>query len=498
MFRFNIRPPPKPPVSRTIDMLSNRQTLISAYRSFDILTAVFSFALAGWVTHSIQNGDLSIYAYLDMRMKAQNVGLFLLFIYLWQFIFLESALYRSRRLSTRREEVYDLLKATSKGTLLLCIASLAFNITMITPLFILLFWASTSLICLSGRLFLRRLLEWLRLRGRNIRNMLIVGTNERAVRLCRNIESRPELGYRLLGYVDGDWRGNGVFQKTGYPIISDFENFPAFLRANAVDEVILCLPVKSFYDQICSISHTCEEQGILVRYLTNLFDTKLARVKADHIEGEPVICQYTGSIEGWQAGIKRLCDIVFSSMLLLGLSPLLLLIALVVKITSPGPVLFVQERIGLNKRRFPCYKFRSMVSDAENRQAALESLNEVSGPVFKIENDPRITDIGRILRKTSMDELPQLINVLKGEMSLVGPRALPVRDYNGFREDWHRRRFSVRPGITGLWQVSGRSSVSFERWMELDMRYIDQWSLWLDARILAQTIPAVLRGTGAC
>jgi len=173
-------------------------------------------------------------------------------------------------------------------------------------------------------------------------------------------------------------------------------------------------------------------------------------------------------------------------------------IALLIKVMSPhGPILFRQQRLGLNKRLFTIYKFRTMVPDAEQRIHTLEHLNEATGPVFKIKNDPRITPIGRILRKTSLDELPQLFNVLKGDMSLVGPRPLPGRDYRGFNEDWQRRRFSVRPGITCLWQVNGRNSVPFEHWMQLDLQYIDKWSLWLDFQILARTIPAVLKGSGA-
>jgi lipopolysaccharide/colanic/teichoic acid biosynthesis glycosyltransferase len=157
----------------------------------------------------------------------------------------------------------------------------------------------------------------------------------------------------------------------------------------------------------------------------------------------------------------------------------------------------MQERVGLNKRRFRIYKFRTMVPNAEKLMAKLEDRNEVSGPVFKIKNDPRITPIGRVLRRTSIDELPQLFNVLKGDRSLVGPRPLPVRDYEGFNEDWQRRRFSVKPGITCLWQVSGRSGISFDQWMLLDMQYMDEWSLWLDFKILAKTVPAVLKGSGA-
>jgi exopolysaccharide biosynthesis polyprenyl glycosylphosphotransferase len=210
-----------------------------------------------------------------------------------------------------------------------------------------------------------------------------------------------------------------------------------------------------------------------------------------------MIALYTGAMEGWPVVAKRVLDFCVSLSLLIILSPIFLLAAILIKLTSPGPVFFIQERVGLNKRRFNLYKFRSMVPDAEEKLATVEHLNEVTGPVFKITEDPRITSIGKFLRKTSIDELPQLFNVLNGNMSLVGPRPLPVRDYQGFDQDWLRRRFSVRPGITCLWQINGRSSIPFNQWMELDMRYIDEWSLSLDLKILAKTIPAVIKGSGA-
>ena len=190
-------------------------------------------------------------------------------------------------------------------------------------------------------------------------------------------------------------------------------------------------------------------------------------------------------------------DFALSVVLIIVFSPLFLITALLIKITSPGPILFIQDRVGLNKRIFRLYKFRTMVINAEKLIKDLEHLNEVKGAAFKIKNDPRITRVGRIVRKLSLDELPQLFNVLKGDMSLVGPRPLPIRDYNGFSQDWQRRRFSVMPGLTCLWQISGRSSITFDRWMELDMEYIDRWSLWLDLKILFKTIPAVMRGEGA-
>jgi exopolysaccharide biosynthesis polyprenyl glycosylphosphotransferase len=260
---------------------------------------------------------------------------------------------------------------------------------------------------------------------------------------------------------------------------------------------MIALPIKSYYQQASRIMTQCEEQGVICRYLSDLFHTRLAHLEPGNFEDKAVISHYTAAFDPFSLFIKRIVDIAGSLILLISLAPAFLIVSLLIKQDSPGPVFFMQDRVGLGKRRFRLYKFRTMVADAEKRMREIEHLNEVSGPVFKIREDPRITRTGKFLRKTSIDELPQLINVLKGDMSLVGPRPLPIRDYNGFDEDWHRRRFSVRPGITCLWQCNGRSDITFDKWMRLDMEYIDNWSLLLDLKILAMTIPAVLRGSGA-
>ena len=303
----------------------------------------------------------------------------------------------------------------------------------------------------------------------------------------------------LTGFVDKkDRAGIKEFTKTGYHYISDFEGFPAYLRDHVVDEIAMFLPVKSLYREASTIIGLCEKHGIIVRLSADIFHLKIAKSGMEQVEGIQLLTIYTGTMGGFPILMKRLLDIVLSLVLLVFLSPLFMLVSFLITLASPGPVFFLQERVGLSKRRFRLCKFRTMVTDAEERLADLEAFNEASGPVFKIKNDPRITPIGRFLRKMSIDELPQLYNVLKGDMSLVGPRPLPVRDYEGFDEDWHRRRFSVRPGITCLWQVNGRSNVSFNQWMELDMVYIDNWSLGLDMKILLKTIPAVMKGSGAC
>jgi exopolysaccharide biosynthesis polyprenyl glycosylphosphotransferase len=330
--------------------------------------------------------------------------------------------------------------------------------------------------------------------------MLIVGSNRRAIDFAQTIRSQPELGYRILGFADDEWLGISEVRSSGWMLVSNLTQLHTFVRRSVVDEVVIALPLRSFHDFASDIAAMCEQQGIILRVLSDLFNVKHRQPIAEEFEGSSLITHYNSVEEGWPIVIKRGLDFVLSLLLLVALAPLLLLTALLIKLTSPGPVFFVQKRIGLNKRIFNIFKFRTMVMNAEEKLVEIEHLNEVSGPVFKIKNDPRLTSVGKVLRKTSIDELPQLFNVLSGDMSLVGPRPLQLRDYELFTgdgEDWQRCRFSVRPGITCLWQVNGRSSLPFHKWMELDLQYVRNWSLWLDLQILAKTIPAVLRGSGA-
>jgi exopolysaccharide biosynthesis polyprenyl glycosylphosphotransferase len=473
-----------------------RQASLRAFKLFDLLVLAFSFTLAA-IPVSRLTAKVSFLSFLSMRIKVQNILLLLLLLLVWHFIFSIFSLYESKRFGDRWSEIKDVLKATSLGTIVVVMVAALFRIRMVTPIFILVFWALSGSVAVSSRLMLRSFLKRVRIQGRNLRQILIVGTNPRAVRFARSIEGSPELGYRLIGFVDEQWAGIKDFLKTGYAFPTDLDRFPILLREQVVDEVTLALPMKTFYPKASEIVAQCREQGVLVRFLPDIFNAiPLQSNKHDHAQ-DMAIPVYADRLDGWPIVLKRSLDIVVSVTLLILLAPLFVIGALLIKFDSPGPVFFVQERIGLNKRRFRMYKFRTMVGDAEKLLANLEKLNEAKGPVFKIKDDPRITRIGRFLRRTSIDELPQLFNVLMGGMSLVGPRPLPVRDYQGLEQDWHRRRFSVRPGITCLWQINGRSSVHFEQWMELDMEYVDHWSLWLDLKILAKTMPAVLKGTGA-
>jgi exopolysaccharide biosynthesis polyprenyl glycosylphosphotransferase len=473
-----------------------RRILDKAFMLFDLGILAVSYVIAAvGIWHLTEFSSFA--SFISMRVKILNVLLFFGLFYSWHVIFSAFGLYQSKRLGNRKQEVVDILKAILAGALVLSVVAAIFRLQMVTPAFIVVFWVVASSLLLLFRSILRVFLRWARRHGRNSRQILIVGTNQRAVEFARTIECKPELGYHLIGFVDEAWSGARDFGKNGTAIVCDLEQFSGFLRERIVDEVTIALPMKSFYSQAARIVATCREQGIIVRVLTSVFDFQPERANGDMHEDMAVTTFGSKLLEGWPLVFKRLLDIIASSILLILLAPIFLLVAILIKFDSPGRVFFVQKRVGLNKRKFLMYKFRSMVPDAEQRQADLECLNEAEGPIFKIKDDPRFTRLGKVLRKSSVDELPQLLNVLKGDMSLVGPRPLDVRDYNGLDEDWLRRRFSVRPGITCLWQINGRSSVSFQEWMKFDILYIDNWTFWLDLKILARTIPAVLRGVGA-
>jgi exopolysaccharide biosynthesis polyprenyl glycosylphosphotransferase len=281
------------------------------------------------------------------------------------------------------------------------------------------------------------------------------------------------------------------------PETSIVEQLNSVMAQQPVDEVLVALPIDKYGPLVETIVRQCEEQGIIVRVRTEMFNLQIAKSYADDLQGVSVMTIQSGPVDGWQLVMKRLIDIVGSVVFLLVLMPLLAVVALLIRLDSSGPVLFVQERVGFNKRRFKLLKFRTMVVEADRQQQMLEHLNEAEGPVFKIKNDPRITRVGKFLRRFSIDELPQFFNVLKGDMSLVGPRPLPLRDVERIDAQWHKRRFSIKPGITCLWQVNGRSNISFSEWVRMDLDYIDKWSLGLDLLILMKTIPAVLKGPGA-
>lgn len=351
---------------------------------------------------------------------------------------------------------------------------------------ILLLWGTAVGATIAGRHLTRHAVAR---SARRQRVVVVVGSGPRGHRLFRHLRESGNPHYRVLGFVDTEC--HSVAAEVRAWMIGTPLDLEQILMRVVVDEVLIALPIKSHYATIQQVIRSCERLGVQARYPLDLFETSIATPVA---VGAALTFRVGDQRHPWLA--KRVLDVTAAATALIVLAPLFLLIAIAIRVTSPGPAIFTQERCGYQKRRFRMYKFRTMVADAERRLADVEHLNEATGPAFKIRNDPRVTPLGRLLRRSSLDELPQLFNVVRGEMSLVGPRPMSVRDVELFTEPWLMRRFSVRPGLTCLWQISDRSNLSFDYWIALDLAYIDRWSILLDTKIILRTIPAVLRASG--
>ncbi len=348
---------------------------------------------------------------------------------------------------------------------------------------VLMFAVISSLVILAKEQILRMWVQSQWGKSNLIRRFILVGSTADNARLRQELKSNPFEGIAVLDELD---------LKT-----TPIEELASLLHKHSANGVILN-PQHAFFGQIEKAIQICEMEGVEAWLMADFFKTQISKTTLDDLANRPVMVFRSTPEDSWQALGKQIIDFTGALVLLILTSPFMLGASLAIKWTSRGPIFFRQQRSGLNGQPFTMLKFRSMVTDAEQRKHELEALNEMSGPVFKVSNDPRITPVGQLLRKYSIDELPQLWNVLRGEMSLVGPRPLPVDEVNRFDDFSHRRRLSVKPGLTCLWQVSGRNNVKdFKTWVRLDLEYIDNWSLWLDIKILFRTIPVVLLGTGA-
>jgi exopolysaccharide biosynthesis polyprenyl glycosylphosphotransferase len=341
------------------------------------------------------------------------------------------------------------------------------------------------------RFSIRAVLRSMGRTGRRVRYYAIVGSGTYAAELVQVIRAQ-EYGMRLAGYVLEDGASP---PDDGSAVLGRVSELAGLLEQHVLDELVIAVPrerLPAMEDAIL----TAEELGVPVRISLDVMRFGRARLSVSEIAGVPMLALHRTPSDTLALAVKRASDFAASATVLVVLAPLYAAIAVAIKLDSPGPVLFRQRRVGLNGRTFEILKFRSMYVDAEARLEALLAHNEMSGPVFKMSKDPRVTRVGRLIRRASLDEFPQFWNVLRGEMSVVGPRPpLPaeVRQY----KRWQRRRLSVRPGITCIWQISGRNEIDFDRWMELDLQYIDGWSLWRDLQICLRTIPALLTARGA-
>jgi exopolysaccharide biosynthesis polyprenyl glycosylphosphotransferase len=407
----------------------------------------------------------------------------------WVVVLWLHGLYQMRTRWTIRGEGLAIARATIVLGLIAGTVLFAFRLPDVSRLFLLLLFPSQWLLTLATRVGLRIGFEWLRARGYNQRFVLVVGTGPRAQAFAKKLESHRELGLVIRGFVEVEMQP-GCGRPWRY--LGRLDEIEALLHSEVIDEVALCLPFTQ-WDRMNAIAHLCEEEGKIVRVPVDVLDHAFAAGRFEDLDGTPVYSVVSGPDRALALAVKRAVDLVIAGLALLVGSPVLLVIAIAIRQREGAPVLFRQTRIGLHGRRFQMIKFRTMGANAEQKLDELLQRSEINGAAFKMTDDPRVTRTGRFLRRTSLDELPQLWNVLRGDMSLVGPRPALPREVESY-DLWHRRRLSMKPGITGLWQVSGRRSIEFNTWAELDLSYIDRWSLWLDLKILARTLPAAFEG----
>ena len=417
-----------------------------------------------------------------------------LWMVVWVLMLFLNGAYRSIRTKSLLEFVWIIIKSAFLSVL--AFGSLAFILKLhfVSRILVAIFLIVSFIFFVIEKWVLISIIRSVLRRGYSLRRFLIVGTNHRAERFINMIDRHPEWGFKIIGLVD-DEAGRVDKEFLGIKVIGVLADIPEILRTRVIDEVVFIVP-RRWFERIQESIAACETQGIRAHVAADFFSLNIAQTRLGELEGFPLLTFETTLGTEWQLSVKRAFDLVVSAVGLLILSPFFLIVTVLIKLTSAGPVFFRQKRVGVSGRIFTFYKFRSMFKDAQERLAEVKHLNEMDGPVFKVKDDPRITRLGHFMRRTSIDELPQLFSVLMGHMSLVGPRP-PIPGEVEEYELWQRRRLSLRPGITCLWQISGRSNIDFATWMELDLRYIDNWSLWLDFKILVKTIPVVLFGVGA-
>lgn len=392
------------------------------------------------------------------------------------------------------DQVYRIVNATAKSVVV--ILAITFVLQPLNYSRLLLIEAGIiALVLLAVARIVQNGIEgWMRARGIGVSRVIIVGAGEVGRTVMRTIVARPELGYQIAGFVD-DNPEKGQTDIGRFKALGSVDNLARVIEEESVDEVIITLPWM-YHRKIMRVVRECERRQVNARIVPDLFQMSLSQVDVDDLGGVPLIGVREVGFDRGALLVRRGIDIVGAALGLVLGAPFLTLIALAIRLDSPGPVIFRQTRVGAGGKWFEMYKFRSMRQGAEAELEELRDLNEADGPLFKIYDDPRLTRVGRFLRQSSLDELPQFWNVLRGEMSLVGPRPPLPAEVDDYME-WHKKRLEVRPGMTGLWQVSGRSMLSFDEMVLLDIYYIENWSLWIDLKILLRTVPQVLFGNGA-
>lgn len=469
-------------VGQDADVMLSRQRVVR--RQVHQVVDAGLFGLSFWLAHLLRsNWEIQVFGgAAQIEPFAEYLSLYLFLIPFAPLLLESQGFYDRHLVELRRHTAWSLAKACVLVAVGLVLVTFLFRLKPARSVVIMFAGISFAVIFLKeeGLRWWRRTVFGKRFLQKRV---ILMGTAEETAELGRELAARARDG---IGVV-------AEFNLNTQPV----ERLVDLLHEHSANGVIMCAQ-HNYFAQAEKAIEVCELEGVEVWLLADFFRTQISRVSLDDFHGRPTLVFRSTPEDSWQSVAKQVIDTVGAAVLLVLVSPLLAAVALAIRLSSPGPVIFKQKRSGLNGHPFTMVKFRSMVTDAEQRQQEIAGLNEMGGPVFKVTHDPRVTPIGRWLRKYSLDELPQLWNVLRGEMSLVGPRPLPVDEVRRIYDLAHRRRLSVKPGLTCLWQVSGRNNVKdFDEWVRLDLEYIDNWSLWLDFKILLRTIPVVVLGTGA-
>jgi exopolysaccharide biosynthesis polyprenyl glycosylphosphotransferase len=424
----------------------------------------------------------------------QYFFLLTLILPIWGLLLYAAGFYRSHRTLPLGEEIWAAARVAFGGTALLALIVYGLRLDFVSRWFLAVFGTLNFLFLATEKIAIRLTSRWVRARGYNFRTVLVIGTGSKAASMADFFEAHPHWGFRVIGYLDDD-NGGEIRRSNRWPSLGKIADLEHALVEQVVDELIFVIEKGKLgdYEEALMVA---ERHGVRAHVSLDIFPHVLARPVLEELDGVPLLSFTTTPSNPMQLVVKRAVDLAVSLFLFAVTLPIQLLAAAAIWLTSPGPIFFRQTRCGLNGRHFTLLKFRTMKDGAEERLLEVTHLNEMTGPVFKASNDPRRTWVGRLLRRLSIDELPQLINVIRGDMSLVGPRP-PLPEEVSRYEPWQRRRLSMSPGLTCLWQVSGRSELDFDRWMALDLKYIDTWSPMLDLKILLKTVPAVLSGRGA-
>jgi len=460
----------------------------------DIVLINVAFAIGYWIRYELQWIRIVDEANYVPYSEYLPIGLLLTVILIVAYWL--DGVYEFPRGRSWLNEVYRIIRGTTTGVIIMVVGLFFYRPYFYSRLIFI--YAFVLIVFLLGfsRLLKNLVLVQLRERGIGVRRVLIVGAGETGRMVMRTIVAQPELGYQILGFIDDDPEKSNseIGRFKGLGTIDNLRNLIQAEDSN-IEEVIITLPWM-YHRKIVNIMAQCERQNMTARLVPDLFQMSLSRVEIEDLNGIPLIGIREITFSRWGLIVKRAIDIIASATALIALAPLLGLIALAIMLDSPGPVLFRQTRVGKDGKTFTLHKFRSMRVGAEQEQDKLAERNEATGPLFKMRDDPRLTRVGKILRRFSLDELPQLLNVLRGEMSLVGPRPPLPKEVDEYQE-WHKKRLAIAPGLTGLWQVSGRSDLTFDEMVLLDIYYIENWSPALDTIITLRTIPRVIFGDGA-